>query len=83
MNKRRIILPNEMRLKQTNPNQAEVQVPIFPVPVRSNESFLMYALCFHAVGTGIYADMPEILPRLQQMAGPTTFFGEVGKATLW
>lgn len=27
----------------------------------------MYALCFHAVETGIYADMPEILPQLQAM----------------
>ena len=77
MNNRRIILPNEMRIKQTKPNQTEVssptpeagfrQIPIFPIPVKSNESFLMYALCLHAVETGVYTDMPEILPHLQAM----------------
>ena len=27
----------------------------------------MYALCLHAVETGVYTDMPEILPHLQAM----------------
>jgi len=45
----------------------EVEVPIFPIPVRSNESFMMYALCLRAIETGVYANMPLILPQLQAM----------------
>ena len=79
MNNHRIILPGEMKIKPS-PNQTmmeipqpplqrgyEVQVQIFPIPVRSNESFLMYALCLYAIETGKYADMPEIAPQLQAM----------------
>lgn len=66
-NRSRIILPNEMRIKQVSPQQTEVQIPIFPIPVKSNDSFLMYALCLHAVETEVYTDMPEILPYLQSM----------------
>lgn len=51
-----------------NPQQpVEVQVPIFPIPVRSNESFMMYALCLHAIETGVYDEMPLILPHLKAM----------------
>lgn len=41
------------------------QIPIFPVPVRSSGSFLIYALCLQAIESGLYADRPAMLPHLQ------------------
>lgn len=45
----------------------QMQVPIFPIPVQSNESYLLYSLCLNALETGIYVDLPAILPYLQEM----------------
>jgi len=50
-----------------NLNQPMTQIPIFPIPVQSNESYLLYALCFYALEAEIYADMPNILPQLTAM----------------
>jgi len=50
-----------------NPTQPMTQIPIFPIPVQSNESYLLYALCLHAIEAGIYTDMPNILPQLTAM----------------
>jgi len=67
MNNRRIIIPNKMNSQLQNLKQPTTQIPIFPIPVQSNESYLLYALCIYVLETGVYDDMPNILPQLTAM----------------